>query len=173
MRAPDPAWTMARLPAGSAVVYRAFGDPRAFVVGQQLRRIAARRRLVFLVGQDAHLAARLKADGVHLPERLMSLAAPLRHARPPWRISVAVHGRMALARAARLGVDAVVLSAVFASESPSAPPPLGPLRFAILARRTKAPIVALGGIDARRARRLIGTGVAGVAAVSAFAKPRT
>jgi thiamine-phosphate pyrophosphorylase len=172
-RAPDPAWTLMRLPAGAAVVYRAFGDAQAFAVGRRLRRIATLRRLVFLVGQDARLAAQLKADGVHLPERLMGLGPRLRHAHPRWRLSVAVHGPSALARAARLGFDAAVLSAVFASTSPSAPPPIGPLRFAIMARRAGLAVVALGGIDPQRAQRLTGSGAAGVAAVSAVARPRT
>jgi thiamine-phosphate pyrophosphorylase len=65
-----------------------------------------------------------------------------------------------------------VLSAVFASESPSAPRPIGPLRFAMLARGAGAPVVALGGVDSKRARRLIGS-AAGVAAVFSLAKPRT
>ncbi|HKT53050.1 MAG TPA: thiamine phosphate synthase [Caulobacteraceae bacterium] len=172
-RTADPAWTLERLPAGAAVVFRAFGEPRAFVLGQRLRRIAARRRLIFLVGQDARLAARLRADGVHLPERSMASARALRSMHPRWRISVAVHGPRALVAAASLPLDAVVLSAVFASDSPSARAPIGPLRFAVLARRARLPVVALGGIDVQRARRLIGAGAAGVAAVSALARPRT
>jgi thiamine-phosphate pyrophosphorylase len=50
--------------------------------------------------------------------------------------------------------DAVVLSPVFATRSHPGATPLGPLRFRLLARRAGLPVIALGGMDARRARRI-------------------
>jgi thiamine-phosphate pyrophosphorylase len=63
----------------------------------------------------------------------------------------------------------VIVSAVFPSESPSAGAALGVLRLASIVRDTPAPVYALGGVDGLTVRRLGGTGVAGVAAVSALA----
>jgi thiamine-phosphate pyrophosphorylase len=164
-RTPDPARVMAMLPAGSAVIYRAFGVAAAETEGRALRRLARRRRLTFLVGADAALAARLGADGVHLPERLMARGPRLRQGHPTWLITTAAHGPRAIATAARLRLDAVLVSAVFASASPSAGAPLGPLRFAQRARQARLPIIALGGIDVRSARRLANSGAAGLAAI--------
>ncbi|HEY3888658.1 MAG TPA: thiamine phosphate synthase [Caulobacteraceae bacterium] len=172
-RTPDPARVMARLPAGSAVIYRAFGSPAAEAQGRALRRLARARRLVFLVGADAGLAQRLGADGVHLPERLMRLAPRLRQAHPNWLITTAAHGPRAVAAAARLKLDAALVSAVFASDSPSAGRPLGPLRFAQASRQARLPVVALGGIDRRTAGRLVNSGATGLAAIGGLILDRT
>jgi thiamine-phosphate pyrophosphorylase len=172
IRTPDPARVVARLPAGSVVIYRAFGSPAAEAQGRVLRRLARARRLVFLVGADASLAQRLGADGVHLPERLMRLAPRLRQAHPAWLITTAAHTPRAIAAATRLRLDAALVSAVFASASPSAGKPLGPLRFANLVRQARLPIIALGGIDASTAKRLARSAAAGLAAISGLAPAR-
>jgi thiamine-phosphate pyrophosphorylase len=156
---------MARLPAGSAVVYRAFGSDDAEVQGRALRRLARARRLLFLVGADAALARRLGADGVHLPERLMRLGPRLRQAHPHWLITTSTHSPRAMAAAAWLQFDAALVSTVFASDSPSAGRPLGAVRFAQLTRPARLPVIALGGIDRRSAGRLASSGAAGLAAI--------
>lgn len=168
-RTPDPAWAAARLPRGAGVIYRAFGAADALEIASAIRRIAHRRGLVFLVGADAGLAAAAKADGVHLPERLMHRARALKRARPAWRVTAAAHDRKAVLRAGRLGLDAVLVSVVFESRSPSAGTPLGPIRFASLIRGAGVPVIALGGINDDTAQRLIDTGARGLAAVDGLA----
>jgi len=59
----------------------------------------------------------------------------------------------------------VVVSAVFPSRSPSAGAPLGPMRLAALTRAAGGPVFALGGINTKNARRLLASGVVGLAAV--------
>jgi thiamine-phosphate pyrophosphorylase len=168
VRTPDAASVLARLPRGVGVVYRAFGAPDAVTRGRRLARVARRRGLVLLAGADAALAAKIGADGVHLPERAAILAAGLKRARASWIVTAAAHSRAAIVRARRAGADAVFVSPVFPSASPSAGRPLGPLRFAMLARGAGLPVYALGGIDARTARRLARSGAAGFAAVAAL-----
>lgn len=118
---------------------------------------------MFLVGADPRLAAALRADGVHLPERLVRLAPRLRRARPGWILTGAAHGAAALGRAKRAGLDAALLSPAFQSRSPSAGVPLGPVRFSRLARRAGLPVYALGGVTEKTAPRV--AGAAGLAAV--------
>ena len=168
-RTPDPLAVAESLPRDSAVVFRGFG--RLEAVAHALAQVARRRRLVLLVGADPRLAAGVGAQGVHLPERLLHLAPRLRRAHPGWRLTGAVHSAAALKRAERFGLDAVLLSPVFPSRSPSAGRPLGPLRFARLVRDARLPVLALGGVDGPRSRRLRRSGAAGVAAVEAFAPP--
>jgi thiamine-phosphate pyrophosphorylase len=167
-RTPDPARVMRQLPRGAAVIYRAFGRADILEQAAALRALARARGLVFLVGADAGLAVRLRADGVHLPERLMRLAPALRRRHPRWLITAAAHGQPAGARAAWLGLDAVLVSVVFPSQSPSAGRAMGPLRFAALARSADLPVIALGGVDGRTAPRLLGSGAHGLAAVGGF-----
>ncbi len=158
---------VARLPKGAAVVYRAFGAADAEAMARRLRIITRARRIHLLIGADDGLAARVKADGVHLPERLSHHASRLKRNRPGWLVSVAAHGHAAVHKGR--GADAVVVSAVFPSRSPSAGAALGPLRFAQLVRTSRVPVIALGGVDMKNAPRLISTGAAGLAAIGGLA----
>jgi thiamine-phosphate pyrophosphorylase len=133
----------ARLPAGAALVYRTFGAPDAEVVGRRLLALVRARGGKLLIGADAALAARLGADGVHQSPR-------------------------AARRARACGVDAVVVSAVFPSRSPSAGTPIGVLRLAQIARLAGIPVYALGGVNDRTAGRLKDLRLAGLAAVEGF-----
>lgn len=164
----DPIAAAARLPRGAGVIFRGFGRSDALAVGLALAAVARRRKLVLLVGADPALAARIGAQGVHLPERALGLGRRLRARRPNWIITGAAHSARALRRASRSGLDAALLSPVFASRSPSAKQPLGPARFALLVRGAQLPVFALGGLSATTARRLARTGAAGLAAVEAL-----
>jgi thiamine-phosphate pyrophosphorylase len=162
VRTPEPEATARRLPPGSAVVYRAFGAPDGEARALRLRAICRARGLKLLIGQDAGLARDVGADGVHLPERLAYRAGPLKRARPDWLITSASHSLRA-ARASR--ADAVVISAAMPSRSASAGAALGPIRLAALVRAAERPAYALGGITNKTARRLLRTGIVGLAAV--------
>lgn len=160
-----------RLPMGAGVVYRAFGAPGAAEAGRRLAREARSRGLVFLVGSDAALAAWSRADGVHLPERQAVRVRGLKRARRGWRVTCAAHSPAAIVSARRAGADAVFVSPVFESASPSAGMPLGPVRFAALVAGAGLPVYALGGLNAASARRIAGSGATGLAAVDAFLEP--
>jgi len=159
---------VAKLPCGAGVIFRAFGRPDAVAVGQALAGLCRRRGLTLLVGADEGLAAQVGADGVHLPERDLSVARRLRMRRPRWILTGAAHSRAALARADRSGVDAVLLSPLFESRSPSAGRPLGLLRFQAMTRGARTPVYALGGVNASTARRLQLSRAQGIAAVEAL-----
>lgn len=155
----------ARLPPGAALVYRAFGAPDAEAVGRRLLSLVHARRGKLLIGADAALAARLGADGLHLPERSAARARVLKARRPGWIVTAAAHSPRAARRARAAGVDAVVVSAIFASRSPSAGAPIGPCRLAQIARSAGVPVYALGGVNDRTAGRLKDVRLAGLAAV--------
>jgi thiamine-phosphate pyrophosphorylase len=163
VRTPDPLNVVRRLPKGAVVVYRAFGAADAEATAAALRRITRARGLRLLIGADEGLAARVRADGVHLPERLAHRIVPAKRGHPGWLVSVAAHSAVAIGKARR--ADAVVISAVFPSRSASAGVALGVLRFARLARTSWAPVIALGGINRKNAPRLLSTGAAGLAAI--------
>ena len=162
-RTPDVEALARSLPRGTALVYRGFGAADAETIARRLKAITRRRGLLLLIGADAALARRVGADGVHLPERLAGQGARLR--RGGFLVTAAAHST----RAARVrGVDAVVVSAVFPSISPSAGAPMGPIRLGALVRAAGRPIYALGGVTNETARRLLSTGVAGIAGIEGF-----
>lgn len=167
-RTPEPERVAERLPPGAAVVFRAFGAPDAEARGLKLREITQRRGLSLLVGADAGLAARVGADGLHLPERLAADLPAIRARHAGWLLTLAAHGEVAAARSAAVGADALVVSPVFPSASPSAGAPLGVEGLKRIVEAVGTPIYALGGVRAATVEQLLDSGIVGIAAVEAL-----
>ncbi len=173
-RLPDPLAAAAALPAGAGVILRHYDDPDRAALARALAALCRRRRLRLLIAGDAQLAAAVAAGGLHLPEWLVPQRgrwAPL--VRPGWLVTAAAHSPRAVARASAAGVDAMLLSPVFATASHPDAPALGPLRFASLVRSSAVPVYALGGISEATAGRLTGSGAAGLAAIGALTAPQS
>lgn len=166
-RTPRPWEIAARMPAGSGVIYRAFGAVDALETAERLRAVTRARGMALLIGMDAGLADRVGADGVHLPERALSAAYALSGRRPDWVLTGAVHSVEA-ARSAR-DLDAVVLSPIFqAGGASAAKPTLG--LDGLIEAAGGARVIALGGIAASNAGALQGSGVYGVGAIGGMAE---
>ncbi|MBI1405041.1 MAG: thiamine monophosphate synthase [Caulobacter sp.] len=170
-RTPDPEAVVARLPPGVGVIFRAFGANDAVDQGRRLRALTRQRGLILLAGADPDLALAIAADGLHLPQRSLADLPARRAARPDWILTAAAHDRAAAVAAAKGGADAVLVSPVFASNSPSAGAPLGVGAFTAIVEATPAPVYALGGVTAVTSRELAASGAAGFAAIEAFLEP--
>jgi len=152
-RLPDPLPLLARLPAGSGVVFRHYGHPQREALAAAALRIARARGLVLLLAGEPRVVMRLGADGAHLPEVLLRASGNQRRG----VATAAAHGPAAIIAAARAGVAGVFISPVFATASHPGASGLGVLRFATLlrlARRHGLQVMALGGIDTAGWRRL-------------------
>ena len=155
----DALWTaLAQLPRGSGVVFRHYGlGPRQrHELFERVKKIARRRRLLLLLAGTPELALAWRADGSHgraggrCARRLKSAPA---------------HDLIEIRAAERAGADLLFLSPVFPTRSHPGGRVLGPARFATLARATRLPVIALGGMDGTRARSLRGHyGWAGISA---------
>lgn len=158
----DALWVaLKRLPRGSGVVVRHYMPDKARrrLIGR-IRRIARRRRLALIVAGPEKPAVRARADGFHERSQRIGSRRMLR--------TVAVHNRRELVAAERVRADLVFVSPVFATESHPGAPSLGRMRFGMLARQARIPIIALGGMTARRAASLRAFGIHGWAAVGAL-----
>ncbi|WP_297802372.1 thiamine phosphate synthase [uncultured Brevundimonas sp.] len=166
-RTPTPWRTVPHLPAGAAVVYRAFSRPDAREIGLRLRAECNLADVRLLVGKDEALARDIAADGVHLPETDLSRGAALREAHPSWIITGALHAP--LGKRALTGLDAVVVSPVFPAGGASASKPdLGLWKASQLIDSLPCPAYALGGITAVNARQLLDIQACGIAGVDAI-----
>jgi thiamine-phosphate pyrophosphorylase len=166
-RLADPLAAAARLPAGSLVILRHYGDPQRAAWGARLARLCRTRRLVLLVAGDFALAQSLGA-GLHLPEDMARTPGPrlrLWRRRTHRPLTAAAHSRSALRRAAEAGAGAALLSPVFPNRSHPGAPVLGPLAFRRLVRQAPLAVYGLGGITAATIGRLAGSDAAGVAAI--------
>jgi thiamine-phosphate pyrophosphorylase len=163
IRLPEPLPVARALARGSGVVLRHYGAPDRVALAARLARLPG---IVVLVAGDIGLAYAVRAQGLHLPE---GSPPPPRLRRRGFLITMAAHSVPALRRARALGADAAVLSPVFPTASHPGARPLGPLRFAALARTAGLPVYALGGITAASARRLQRSGAIGFAAIGGLA----
>ena len=111
---------------------------------------------MLLLAGPASLAERWGADGSH--------------GRGPGRgfRSAPVHDYAEIRAAERNDADLLFLSPVYPTASHRDAKTLGLARFAWLARRTPLPVIALGGMNASRGKRLASFGAYGWAGIDAF-----
>jgi thiamine-phosphate pyrophosphorylase len=135
----DGLWeALERLPRGSGVVFRHYSlapaeRRRLF---DQVRLVARRRRLLLLAGGDG-----LRGDGVH-------------GGRGGGFRSASAHNLRELKSAERSGAKLVFLSPAFPTRSHPGARALGAVRFGLVSSQARIPVIALGGVDARKALRL-------------------
>ncbi len=104
-------------------------------------------------------------DGIHLSEAQARSGSGARLWRRTKRclLTVSSHGRGKLG--GDIAADAIILAAVFPTASHPGRRSLGALRFAELARGSRMPVIALGGVTATNARKVVQAGADGIAAI--------
>lgn len=138
---------LAALPRGSGLIFRHYhlsNAKRQARFAVLLKRARSRGHVVALAG-DARAARRWGADAAYGSPRALARGPAL-----PRLVTAHSLRELALARRA----DAVLLSPVFATRTHPGAPALGPLRLRLLAARSPAPVIALGGMNQVTARRL-------------------
>lgn len=163
-RVSNPEPIIRAMPAGAAVIYRDYDDPRRRAVARRLAVICRLREVLFLVGGDCALAREIGADGVHWPARML----PGARKGCGLIVTAACHNAAELKLADAAGAQAALLSPAFATGSHPNADGLGVALFRALAAHSPLPVLALGGVDATNAQLLAGPNVAGFAAISAF-----
>jgi thiamine-phosphate pyrophosphorylase len=117
-----------------------------------------------LVNDRADVALACGAHGVHLRDG--SVAAE-RFARPGFMVTVACHRVEDAPLTA--GADYVLLAPIFPPLSKSAGgPALGTGAITEFTRRSRVPVLALGGITMENARLCVEAGAAGIAGITCF-----
>jgi thiamine-phosphate pyrophosphorylase len=152
----DDLWpALKRLPRGSGVVFRHHGLPlherRALFA--RVARLCRARGLVLVRAGRRRLG---REDGVH------------GQGRGPGIRTWSAHDRREAVAGVRAGADLLFVSPVFPTRSHPGAPSLGRVRLGLLIRGLQAPVIALGGMDARRARTVGAVGVYGWAAIDAW-----
>jgi thiamine-phosphate pyrophosphorylase len=158
-RLPDPVAAARALPRGSLVIIRARDAKRRRALAEAL--LANTRGHILLAADDPVLAEEL--HGLHLPEARARETAHWRALRPHWVITVAAHSARALHTPY---ADAALLSPVFPTRSHPDAPILTSARARLIARASRLPVIALGGVNDCNAALL--TGFSGIAAIESL-----
>jgi thiamine-phosphate pyrophosphorylase len=133
---------IAALPRGSGVIFRHYSlaSSARRALFDRVRALCRKRGLWLLLAGTAQQARAWGADGAHGTTR-GALSAP-------------AHNRRERSAAERRGVKLVFVSPVFATQSHPGARALGPIRFGMIIRDARVPVIALGGMTRARARAL-------------------
>ena len=132
---------VARLPESAGIVFRHYSLDEA-ERRTLFDRVRAAHPGVLLLAGPPDLAATWGADGSH--------------GRHQGAVTASSHDLAEIRMAEAVGADLIFLSPVYPTRSHPDRPALGPAGFAALAAETDLPVVALGGMNEARARRLSG-----------------
>ena len=140
---------MRQLPRGSGLIFRHYHlapvERRARFA--ELIALASQCGHLVALSGDAATARRWGADAAYGPARVLTFGPALLRL-------VTVHSLREIGAARRARADAVLLSPAFPTRSHPGGPALGPVKFRLLAARALVPVIALGGMNARTARRI-------------------
>lgn len=151
----DALWTaLARLPRGAGVIFRHYRAADRKGLAAKVRALCRRRGLLFVVAGPPNQARAWRADGTH-GRHVGALTAP-------------AHDVAELVAARRAGVSLAFLSPLRATRSHPGAPALGPLRFALMARRRGIGVAALGGVRPDERRAMGRLGAAGLGAIDGW-----
>jgi len=137
-------------------------------VGERLAVLCRARGVVFIVNDRADVAMACGADGVHVGEDDLPVAAARRLLGPAKIVGASAGTVEAARRAEAEGADYLGVGAVFSTGTKAdAGEAIGLEALARIARAVRIPVVGIGGITVENAAAVIRAGAAGVAVVSA------
>jgi thiamine-phosphate pyrophosphorylase len=137
----------------------------------KLRRITRDFDACFIVNDHADIAQAVDADGVHLGQDDLPVAAARKILGPDRIVGISTHSLDEALAAEGEGADYVGYGPIYeTSTKPDADTPKGPDEAARIAKSLRIPVVAIGGITAEALPTLMKRGVSGVAVASGILK---
>lgn len=147
--------------------------PRASLLeeARALRLLCRRYRVPFVIDDDVELAMAIGADGVHVGQSDMEAGTARRRIGKDKILGVSVQTVKEARIAAECGADYLGVGAVFPTNSKEDAEAVHYETLKEICSATAVPVVAIGGINDENVMQLAGSGIAGIAVISAiFAK---
>ena len=141
----------------------------AFVAeARELKAFCAARGVPFVINDDVSIAIEIGADGVHVGQSDME-AGRVRDLIGPDRIlGVSAETVEEAVRAERMGADYLGVGAVFPTGSKDDAKAVSRETLSAICAAVNIPVIAIGGITHQNLPTLAGTGICGVAVISAI-----
>lgn len=141
---------------------------RLVEVGKEIRRLTKEHGVTFIVNDRADVAAAVDADGVHLGQDDLPVAAARKILGPGKLVGVSTHSVEQAVRAEQDGADYIGVGPVFETRTKEGVGfPLGLELVRQVSSRVKIPKVAIGGVKITNAADAIAAGADGVAVITA------
>jgi hydroxymethylpyrimidine kinase / phosphomethylpyrimidine kinase / thiamine-phosphate diphosphorylase len=136
--------------------------------GAELKQLCSRYETTFIVNDNVQLALELDADGVHLGQDDESIASARDRLAPGKIIGKSTHNLEEALQAEAEGADYIGFGAMYPTESKSVTRITGTSELSEVRSRIRIPIVAIGGINANNACRVIDAGADALAIISSI-----
>lgn len=141
-------------------------------LARALKPVCARFGVPLIINDNLAVALAVDADGVHVGQSDAAIPEARRVLGPGKIIGASAHNVAEALRAQAQGADYLGCGAVFGSSTKTDVTTLDHAELARICRAVDLPVVAIGGVTEQNAPQLAGTGIAGLAVVSAlFAAP--
>lgn len=144
-------------------------DPADFLrEAIEMKTLCARYGVPLIINDNVEIAIESRADGVHVGQDDTDVAEVRRQVGNGMIIGASAHSVDEARAAAAAGADYLGAGAVFGSETKKNANKLKLETLRAICGAVDIPVVAIGGITEDNALRLAGSGVAGIAVVSAL-----
>lgn len=138
----------------------------------EIKALCAEYKVPFVINDDVDLALQIDADGVHVGQSDMQAEDVRAKLGPDKIIGVSARTVEQALLAEKNGADYLGVGAVFATSSKEDAVEVGPEVLRTICEAVSIPVVAIGGITKENVIQLKGSGIAGIAVISAvFAQP--
>jgi thiamine-phosphate pyrophosphorylase len=141
-------------------------------LAKQVRAIAKKADVPFVINDHAELAATLKADGLHLGQKDMPVGKARGIVGPKVFIGRSTHSRNQALDAVASGADYIGFGPIFATPTKPKYKPIGLDDIAWVNETVHLPVFCIGGIKAENLRSLLRKGARHIAVVSAILKAK-
>ena len=135
---------------------------------RDLVQLCHRYGVPFIVNDEVDIAVECGADGVHVGQEDMKAADVRAKVGPQMMIGVSAHTVEEALEAVKNGADYLGVGAVFSTSTKTDVSVLSMETLRAVCNAVKVPVVAIGGISEHNLMQLSGSGVDGVAVVSAI-----
>ena len=144
-------------------------DEAAFLQeAMEISALCRRYGVPFFVNDNVEIAIQCHADGIHVGQEDLNAAKVRQRVGEGMMIGVSVHSVDEAMEAVKNGADCLGVGAMFSTSTKNDADVLTMETLREICAEVDIPVVAIGGIDKNNITQLAGTGVDGVALVSAI-----
>lgn len=137
-------------------------------ISREIKALCAKHHIPLIINDSVEIALLSDADGVHLGQSDMALSEARKRLGPDKIIGISARTVEQAVNADQNGADYLGCGAVFSTATKSDASALPYPVLQEICRSVKIPVVAIGGIKEENMLRLAGSGIDGVAVVSAL-----
>ncbi|MFR4357986.1 MAG: thiamine phosphate synthase [Clostridia bacterium] len=135
---------------------------------REIKKLCNARKIPFVINDSVDIALAMDADGVHVGQSDMEAGDVREKLGPDKIIGVSAQTVEQAKLAEAHGADYLGVGAVFATGSKDDAVEVGPQTLRDICQAVSIPVIAIGGISKENVSQLTGSGICGIAVISAI-----